>query len=386
MIIADAQKCCGCAACMNICPASAITMQENNDGFLFPLIDDNKCKRCNLCVNICPVQVDNIKKDLSDSTAYAVQNNNEKVRSVSSSGGVFSLLAENIINQGGIVSGAEFEDAEHVHHTIIDNKSELNRIYGSKYIQSETQYVYKKIKNELDNKRKVLFCGTPCQVAGLKCYLKKDYDELILIDLICHGVPSAKVWREFLKDEIKTEEIQKINFRDKRSGWKNYSLYIETINNKSFCRNFYETNFFKAFLSNIALRPSCYNCKFKYPNNVSDITLGDFWGIEDVYPELDDDTGTSAVIINTEKGNKLWDAVKESCKYKNVDINTIIKCNTALTDSVTKHPKYELFFKLLEKIKFKNVINICLFSFKEVIKKCFVVKLLLDFRNKTIGK
>lgn len=352
------QICCGCSACYDSCPVNCINMEYDEEGFRYPKIDKTKCINCKKCESVCPIlQKDNqlTNKNVNISKTFAVQNKNLDERMNSSSGGIFALLAKQIIKDNGLVVGAVITKDLTVKHIIVDNEEELKKIYGSKYLQSELDGVYKNIKRKLSENKLVLFSGTPCQIVALKSFLKNDYDNLILVDIVCHGVPSKKVWDSYIKwiSNRKGKKVKNIYFRDKKNGWKNYNIVLEYDDYEREYISHSEDLFFNVYLDNIDLRPSCYECNFKNYNRDSDITLGDLWGIKEICPELDDDKGTSLMLINTEKGLNLWKKINVD-KYNIIEIdrNVAFKHNSAAIKSVKKHLNHNKFYRNLKKMPF----------------------------------
>ena len=338
------EDCCGCYACYNICPKECITMESDNEGFWYPKIDKNKCIDCNLCEKVCPI-INKFNSSLYEEKSYAVFNKNEKIRLESSSGGFFSLLVEYVINNHGNVYGAVFDEKFNVKHIKITSFQYIELLRGSKYVQSKINNIFKSVKFDLKNDKMVLFTGTPCQIAGLQSFLQKKYDNLILMDIVCHGVPSPLVWQRYI-DELKQkykQDIKSIYFRDKSTGWKTYS--VKFLFDKDEYKNFgFKDIYMKGFLNDIYLRPSCYNCNFKGIERISDITVADFWGIEKILPELDDDKGTSLVVIHSEKGKQLFDKLSEKMIFNEVDLNEAIKYNSSMIKSVKYNEKRNSFF------------------------------------------
>lgn len=350
------EDCCGCYACYNICPKECITMESDNEGFWYPNIDKNKCINCNLCEKVCPI-INKPNSSLYEKKSYAVFNKNEKIRLESSSGGIFSLLAEYVINNHGSVYGAVFDEDFNVKHIKINSLQDIELLRGSKYVQSRINDIFKSIKFDLKNNKIVLFTGTPCQVAGLQSFLQKKYNNLILMDIVCHGVPSPLVWQQYI-DELKQnykQDIKSIYFRDKSTGWKTYS--IKFLFDKDEYKNFgFKDIYMKGFLNDIYLRPSCYNCNFKGIERISDITVADFWGIENILPKIDDDKGTSLIVIHSEKGKQLFDELSETMIFNEVDLNEAIKYNPSMISSVKYNEKRKDFF--LELNSGKELINL----------------------------
>lgn len=348
--IKDKKECTGCSACFNICPTKAISMEEDEEGFVYPKIDETKCIKCGLCEKTCPC-INEIKNNNYSKpnvlAAWSLDNDNKKT---SSSGGCFYEMAKYVINQGGVVIGAGFDENLNVIHKIATNIDELFELKGSKYVQSKIGNCYIKVKEYLNDNKLVLFVGTPCQVAGMYSYLKnKEYKNLYTADLICHGVPSTKVYRKYLEEISNScnSKPLKITFRDKSNGWKKYRVKID-FKEKSYIKNASEDIYMRAFLSNICLRPSCYDCKFSKIPRIADITLGDFWGINNIDSKLDNDTGTSELVINSERGKKLLSNINENIFMKEVELDSGIKYNPCLVGSVKMPEKRKDFFKDLD--------------------------------------
>lgn len=354
--IKDKVNCCGCHGCKNICPVDAITMKEDEYGFRYPEVDKNKCINCGLCEKACPII--NIKNIENKPKAYACFNNNESVRLESSSGGIFTLLAEYIIENNGVVFGAAFNDSFMVSHIKIEFKEEIEKLRTSKYLQSNIENTYKECKSILEENRLVLFTGTPCQIEGLLSYLNKIYNNLYTQDIICHGVPSPKVWKDYLtyRKNNDKEEPKKISFRNKDNGWMTFNLKFSYVD-KNYSKNQREDAYMRAFLKNIDLRKSCYNCSFKKEHRLSDITLADFWGIQMYLPEMDDNKGTSLVIVNSEKGEFLLNNIKNNIKVKDVDLDIVFKTNPAFTKSSVQHKDREKFLNEVNSTNFEKIVN-----------------------------
>lgn len=335
--IKDKSKCSGCHSCMNICPKNCIEMKVDEEGFWYPVVDKEKCIECGLCEKRCPILNDmNIE---NTPHAYACYNKDEEIRKESSSGGIFTLLASYIIDNGGIVYGAAFNQNFEVEHIKVTNKQDLSKLRGSKYVQSRIGNTYSKIKEQLNQNKLVYFSGTPCQIDGLLCFLNKKYDNLICQDIVCHGVPSPKIWKHYLK-KFDLEKNAKISFRDKSTGWDTYSFSIKQDNN-SFKELSSQNEYMKVFLKDLCLRPSCYDCHSKSLHRNSDITLADFWGIKEICPEMYDNKGTSLVFINSDKGKKLFDKILKDIKYQEVDINNASRYNPSSFKSVNIPEKRE---------------------------------------------
>lgn len=359
--IQEKSNCCGCHACFSKCPKNAIEMIEDEKGFKYPQIDKEKCINCGLCDKVCPILSNKTKTNTPK--AYACINNNEQIRIQSTSGGIFTLLAESIINKNGVVFGASFNDDFLVNHTYVDKINDLYKFRGSKYVQSSINDSYKKAKEFLDADRYVLFTGTPCQIEGLINYLGKEYEKLYLQDIICHGVPSPKVWKKYkeYKEKQFDASLNKMNFRDKSAeGWNKYHLKMQFNNENSYDIIHGNDSYMKAFLGHLSLRESCTSCKFKKENRLSDITLADFWGINNIKPEMNDEKGTSLVIVNSEKGRALFELIKGSIKFEEVDFKEAIKYNPSMVRVSSKCDNSDKFFAGLDAEDFDELVKGCL--------------------------
>ena len=340
--LASTDQCTGCSACASICPTESISMKEDREGFLQPHIDTKTCIGCHKCEKTCPI-ITPIKIPTDFETqAYAAINKDEAVRMRSSSGGMFHALAKWTIEQGGVVFGARFNDQWEVVHDYTERIEDIEPFMRSKYVQSRIGDSFKQAKQFLDTDRQVLFVGTPCQIGGLKAYLHKDYENLLAVDLICHGVPSPKVWRAYLKEAIKGDTLLDFNFRDKKDGWKEFQCVTTTTTTRR--EQQMANSFFRGFLKNVYLRESCYQCKYKQLHRISDITMADYWGVQDVCPQMDDNKGTSAIFIHTPRAKKVLSCLSDNLLLKNQEIDDILACNSMMTQSVAMTSKRKRFF------------------------------------------
>lgn len=375
--IENKEKCCGCSGCLNICPKNAIKMVEDEKGFKYPKIDEEKCINCGLCEKVCPI-INKQNEEKKDIITYACINKNDDERENSSSGGIFILIAKEIIKKNGVVFGAQFDENFDVIHSYAETKDDLMKFMGSKYVQSDLQNSYKMVKKFLDEDRYVLFTGTPCQIEGLKSFLRKDYKKLYTQDIICHGVPSPMIWRKY-KEYRKQKDGEKplnIFFRDKTFGWHSSCLKFQYKN--SDYKNIKTDDYYmRTFLKNTILRDSCYACSFKKKYRISDITLADFWGIQNELPEFDDDKGTSLMIINSEKGKEIFEDIRQNLKYKQVNLDDLIKYNSAMIKSSKIDPSSQKFYSNINKRRFdKNVKKNCDYKplYKKIINKIKNIK------------
>lgn len=368
--VTDKQDCCGCHACTSVCARHSITMHEDNEGFLYPVVDASTCTVCGLCEKVCPViNQDEPRKPLK---VYAAKNRNEEIRRQSSSGGIFTPLAESVIREGGVVFGAKFDKDWNVVHAWSDTIEGIADFRGSKYVQSTIGDTYREAREFLKQGRKVLFSGTPCQIAGLRKFLRKEYDNLLAVDVVCHGVPSPLVWRKYLeetREKLRAERdagkntvssslmempvITGISFRDKTHGWKKYGFRFRYAASKAagnsvsssandsertLLQPFPENVFMKGFLKNLYLRPSCYACASRSGKSGSDISIADFWGVQNYYPEFDDDRGVGLVLVNSDKGRKAYEQTNsdsiESTYEQGLNQNPCLEHSVARTKHV----------------------------------------------------
>ncbi len=353
--IKDKKNCCGCEACFNACPVQCIQMKSDDEGFKYPCIDDKRCIGCNKCEKVCPcIHKPYINKQYIE--GYAALNKNLKDRLNSSSGGIFPLLASKIIELGGIVIGSTMtEDCKEAMHIAVDDAEKLYNLYGSKYLQSNINNIYSKVYTELKNNKWVLFSGTPCQIDGLLNYLGNPFERLICVDLICHGVPSPSLWKKHVEsiEKRKHLKLKSVNFRSKKyNGFSNYGIMYQ----KSIYKSKEEDTFFQLFMKELTLRLSCYYCKFKGILRNSDITLGDFWGINDFAADLNDGNGTSIVVIQSEKGRKLFEQIKHSLAFTAVEVDKVFAThNEAMTKSALKPVNREVFWNDFHKLSYKQL-------------------------------
>lgn len=331
IIITDKHNCCGCSACVQRCPKQCILLQEDDEGFLYPKVDSNLCVDCGLCEKVCPIM--NQVEQQAPIYAYAAINPNDDVRESSSSGGIFSAIAEKVVVDGGVVFGARYNEQWEVEHTYTEDIEGLQSFRGSKYVQSRIGASFSKVEAFLKEGRWVLFSGTSCQIAGLNHYLRKSYDNLITVDVVCHGVPSPKIWREYLATVSPIDKISRVCMKDKTNSWRGYNITIET-NEKKITERASSNKYMLSFLQNLSLRPSCYRCPAKAGKSGSDITLADYWGVEKLIPSMDDDRGTSFICVNTEKGEQILRSI--TFKKTIADYVASVPFNACLEKSTTE--------------------------------------------------
>lgn len=343
----DKKDCTGCGACAQACPAACIALTEDHEGFLYPQIDTDRCIDCSLCERVCPVI--NQGPEREPLKCFAARSCNDEIRRESSSGGLFTHLSQQTIQQGGVVFAAAFDAQWQVRHASAQSIEELAPFRGSKYVQSRVEQTFIEAREALRSGRKVLYSGTPCQIAGLKLFLGRDEENLLTVEVLCHGVPSPKVWGEYLRGVSGGDisAIGSVTFRDKSTSWRRFSLKICSTSGELLLREPLDVNtFLRGFNKGIFLRPSCYACPAKSLKSGSDITLGDYWGVERSHKKFNDNRGTSLVICNTVKGLDAMqgiDILAKECSYVEA-----IKSNPAATRSTTLPPSREKFFEAID--------------------------------------
>lgn len=372
--LANKDICTGCTACMNICPKQCISMKQDNSGFEYPEINTSQCIDCGKCENCCPVL--NEKGRYVLPLVFAAYSLNESMRMESSSGGVFSEIAKNILGKKGIVYGAVYNENFEIEHIAIKNTHDLLKLRGAKYAQSRLGTTYRDILGDLSSGQFVLFSGTPCQVAGLKMFLKKDYDNLFCVDFVCHGVPSPMVWKEYIKYRMREDGENKIplaiNLRNKKTGWSKYgySNVFQYAEGRVHSIKSSDSLFMKLFVGDYINRKSCASCFFKGYGRISDITLGDFWGIWDIAPEMDDDKGTSLVLVQSDRGKRIWSEIKEKMVTKEVSLEEASKENSSILVSSASDKKREEVLMLIKSGKIGEISRML-----SVQKKSLIIRL-----------
>jgi len=363
--IYDKTRCCGCNACGDVCPHHAIHFEMDNEGFYYPYVKKELCVNCGMCNRICPMNRVNelIKKQYDVPKCYAGYNKNINERLESTSGGIFSLLAKKMYKMGGYVGGAIYTDDFSVISFISNNEEDLQNLRKSKYIQGTSFEYYKTIKRLLDNQEKVLVCGLPCQMAALKSFLGKEYNNLLTIDILCKTCNSPRVFHKYLQDlENKYKgEVISVKERYKKAGWRSLTREIKFNNGKVYYGRGYKDSFQRGFQLNIFSRPSCYSCRFKTIPRIGDITLGDFWGIEKLDISLDDNKGTSLICINNDKGYNYFIKITDNMIQKSVSFDNVCKGNiAAFTGKGNNYPTNidrEVFFQNIDSLPFEKVAN-----------------------------
>ena len=371
-MITDYAKCYGCGACVCACPKQCISMVSNDEGFLYPSIDSSACIHCQKCSVVCPINNDLPKTNYF--AVYAAVNKNADERNISSSGGVFLPLAKWIIHSGGIVFGAAFDDAFELEHTYAETEEELKKFCGSKYLQSNLRHSFSDVEKFLLQGKTILFVGTPCQVAGLKKYLGKDYEGLYTVDFICHGVPSPTLWKKYVRS-LHSGKPKDISFRDKSSGWKDYSVRINFEKKDYFCPNT-KDRFMELFISEYPLRESCFSCAFKDHKSAGDLTLGDFWGVDSIFPNLDDDKGVSLVLVNTEKGCALFDHISDQITRIETTYAQAVSRNKSAFTRPQRNSRRDLYLKSIKKKSFDYIYKYCYYPTRKERFHTMIAKML----------
>lgn len=338
--IVDKSQCCGCNACIDICHKGAINLEVDIEGFWYPKVDVSKCVHCGLCEKVCPeLQIDKLKKNDFFTPAHTIAaiNKNMKVRWDSTSGGVFSALAEYMYDQGGYVSGAVYNKDFSVRNFISNNEEDIESLRSSKYLQSNAKGLYREIRTLLKKGEKVLACGTPCQMAALRAYLMEDYENLIIVDFICRGVNSPKVYRKYL-DSLERKYGGKVIYvkaKNKELGWRNLTRKVVFDNGKVYYGILMDDDFRRGYHTNVYCRPSCYVCKYKGFPRISDITIADYWGIEKIDKNLDNNIGTSMILLNSKKGIKYFENIKDKLEWEETSFESVIPGNAALLQPIS---------------------------------------------------
>lgn len=326
--------CCGCGACTQICPQNCITMEEDEEGFRYPVIDKEKCVDCGLCEKVCP-SLNRCRHEYKEEVYAAAAKEQDLVKR-SSSGGMFGILAEYVLHKKGVVFGAAFNEKMELIHCAAETEAECRKFHGSKYIQSNTENTFAECKRCLDMGRYVLYTGTPCQIAGLKKYLQKDYEKLLAVEVICHGVPSPGIWRKYISEleKEKQDRVVDASFRYKDRGWKEFRFRTAYEKGKAEVISGIQSAYFSAFLNNLTLRPSCYECRYRIEYTQSDLMIGDFWGVGNYYQSFDEQLGVSALLVLSNKGKKVFGEIKDKIHYEKSNLSMVIPMNGCIRLSV----------------------------------------------------
>ena len=333
------EDCCGCTACMSVCPTQAITMVADEEGFAYPNIDQGLCIDCRLCVKVCPLVGDRAPSNCEQPTVYAAKHNDDRIRFNSSSGGMYTAISDYILNLDGIVYGAGFDDNFAVRHQRAETAGERDKFRGSKYVQSDLQGAFWEIKKELLGRRVVLFTGTPCQNAGLRSFLGEDFVNLYLCDIVCHGTPRPVVWKSYVEfcERKRKSKMKEYYFRFKGNGWHSHTEKAVYINGREDSTSPLSQSYKNLFHAHLPLRPACHDCKFCNFFRPSDITIADFWGIDKNMPEFDDNLGVSLVLINSPKGSKLFREISSDLDYRESNTKDCMQPNLHQPTGPSQH-------------------------------------------------
>lgn len=358
--ILDKKECTGCGACSQICPKQCIEMKEDEEGFKYPVVNKKKCINCDLCKKVCPIISKQEKKlqNRKKPTVIAAWSKENFTRLDSTSGGIFSEIANYFFEQKGFVCGAIYDKDWTVKHILTNKEKDLEKLRSSKYLQSEVWHIYKEIQEKLLKGDNVLICAAPCQIKGLYNFLNKDYENLITCDFICRGVNSPKVFIKYIKslENKYNSKVVKIKFKNKTYGWHNFATKIDFENGKSYLGTRYFDSYMVGYLKyNAFMRPSCYNCQFKELPRVADITLADFWGIEKIDSKLDNNQGTSLVLLNNEKGEKIFNLLKDKIVYKKIESDKVFEENVCMNNSVEMTNERIKVFENIDKMTYDEL-------------------------------
>lgn len=386
--LVDKTKCTGCTACVSACPTHCIEMEADREGFAYPKTDISKCIHCGRCSAVCQVE----KMLVAPEPIYALGANakNNAIRVRSSSGGVFFYLASHILKRGGVAYGAALQNnCISVRHECVRDQDDIQKLMGSKYVQSDVGDTFVQVKEQLQSGIEVLFTGTPCQIGGLKAFLGKEYENLICVSVICHGAPSPLLWNMYVQKCVSAlgGELLHCDFRNKKHGWNHFGLRIESSSGKKRFTSAQTDPYMRMFLKNISLRPSCYQCSAKSNVCGADIVIGDFWGVEKRLPKLADDLGTSLILVYSTKGEKLIKAISENLVLQRVNAMEALLGNRAFSGSVAEPSLRNAFFADLQEMSFdflaKKYVS---FSAKERVKLILDSLHILDLVCRILGK
>ena len=349
IVVKNKADCCGCTACYSVCPQKAISMQQDQEGFLYPFVEISKCIDCKLCDSVCPIE-NKVESKMFDRKAYVLRAKDVGIVSTSTSGGFVTPLGEWILNQGGVICGATYNEEYKVVHKISGGAEEFR---DSKYVQSDLGDCFSEIKKHLMHETKVCFIGTPCQVYGLKSYLRKEYDNLVTVDLVCHGTPSPKLWKKYL-DEQKDKyhsEIDDIVFRNKTYGYHSGTMRIRFKNQFVYYGSARVDSMLKSFFAEISSRPSCYKCRFKSVERCSDFTIYDCWHANNLVEGLvDDDKGFTNLIVQSLKGERILDRIADRYELYATNLEKAIELDgTMICNSAEPHPRRDEYYLNLDK-------------------------------------
>ncbi|HAH17913.1 MAG TPA: hypothetical protein DCL29_02705 [Eubacterium sp.] len=377
------KECCGCTACFNICPTNCISMQPDDEGFLYPHIDKGNCIECHKCESVCPIQ--NKHNNSQKVDAICARSSSIDIVKNSTSGGFFTPLAQYVLAQNGKVVGATYSDNKKIEHIVVcnNNKNDISKLRGSKYVQSDLKNTFSEVKQELESGVLVCFSGTPCQIEGLLNYLEKDYDSLITVDVICHGTPSPKLWKKYVDYQEKKYKstIKSVSFRKKTYGYHSGTMELAFENGHKYNGSARVDYMLKSFFREISSRPSCYECNFKTDTHPSDFTIFDSWHASELVPGLkDDDMGYTNVFINTDKGRKIFSNIEEHYEFYPIDIEQAIKLDGKMVrNSAIPHQKRKEYYVDLD----NEELDVHIQRFIPISKKDYLVERSKTFLYRT---
>lgn len=371
--ISKKKNCCGCTACAEICPKECIRMTPDEEGFLYPSVDESQCIKCNACNTVCPIQNPVIEKEMAQK-AYLVQHRDEAVRLDSAAGGAFTAIATVVLQKGGVVFGAAYDENFHVQHSYVENINDLKKFRNSKYVQSELGDSFRLVKDFLQKGKWVCFSGTPCQIEGLSKFLRKPYEKLILVDVVCHGIPSPLVWSRYLEYQKQSfPKPDNIRFRDKFYGYKYSTMSIIQDGENVYHAGSQLDPMLRAFFTDACDRPSCYECQFKKRYRVSDFTIWDCFSVYDFDKKLDDDKGTTRVLCHTQKAERLMQDVVKVARCEEVPADKLVSGVKEMFESIPMNAKrmafmadaakmsgaelFDKYYPITRKVKVKTAIR-----------------------------
>ncbi len=354
-------ECFGCSACVNSCPTQCIAMGQNQEGFFVPKwVAKDQCISCGKCMEVCPMEKSSLEPMGEMKRAFLFINRDAYDRNLSSSGGFFKALSDVVFELGGIVCGAAFKENFMVGHKCVQNRDEIYPLLGSKYVQSDLENVFLEIQSFLQQGRYVLFAGTPCQVAGLKNFLKDvECEKLLTVDFICAGVPSQKVWESYIKECHQGEEIRYIQFRYGAKGWWEWGLRVQYAHHEYWKENRMEDPYLRMFLENISINSYCYSCKYREKRKYSDFYVGDAWNINRIRTNMDDDRGITTVFVNTKKGEEFIEKIQNAHCFE-ISLEEALQYREDLLHGKKIPDERKRFFEGLTGEGFARAVQLCL--------------------------
>lgn len=353
------EDCCGCGSCYNACPKQCIEMRYDNEGFLYPFVDESNCVECGLCIKSCPIQNKKNADRQFERSAVIVQHKNNEICAQSTAGGAFTGIAEYVIENSGIVFGVEMDHNCYVHHIAVENKQDLYKFRNSKYVQSDVEDTFKQVKKYLENGRLVCYSGTPCQIEGLLNYLNNnEYENLILVDVVCRAVPSPGIWKKYVDMiEEKRGKIKSVRFRDKTLGYQYSTMEIKDEKGGVDRGGIESQPWLRMFFSGMIIRPSCTECKFRSMYRRSDFTIWDCFNIYHIDRAFDEDIGTTRVLIHSQKAKDLFEKIKEKYIYRFISVEAAVSNVAELNKSPNAHDNKRLFIEDINKYNTQDVID-----------------------------